>query len=108
MIIVGFIISAFPTFASRIPQVQYLIKEVEEARGRKVVTEKEASFVSSTTPNGRGGDATTAEAVVSGRLVLFRTIEEMQLRNRELLAVVRELSEQKELEEQVCMTVGRR
>ena len=75
---------------------------MEEARGRKVVSEKEASFVSSTTPNGSGGgDAATAEAVVSGRLVLFRTIEEMQLRNRELLAVVRELSEQKELEEQV-------
>ena len=74
-----------------------MIKEVEEARGRKVVSDKEGSFVSSTTPV----DATTAEAVVSGRLVLFRTIEELQLRNRELLAVVRELSEQKELEEQV-------
>ena len=76
---------------------------MEEARGRKVVTEKETSFVSSTTPHGSGGDATTAEAVVSGRLVLFKTIEELQLRNRELLAVVRELSEQKELEEQVSL-----
>ena len=76
------------------------MKEVEQARGRKVVNEHEASFVSSTTANGTG-DATTAEAVVSGRLVLFRTIEELQQRNRELLAVVRELSEQKELEEQV-------
>ena len=85
---------------SHTSKVQFLVKEVEQARGRKVVSENEASFVTSTTPNGTG-DATTAEAVVSGRLVLFRTIEELQMRNRELLAVVRELSEQKELEEQV-------
>ena len=43
--------------------MQYLVKEVEEARGRKVVSEHEGSFVTSTT-NAVGGEATTAEVRV--------------------------------------------
>ncbi|XP_067141450.1 nucleoprotein TPR-like isoform X3 [Centruroides vittatus] len=75
-------------------QVCVLLKEVEEARAgqssSRSLTEEE--IVSST-------DETTADKVISKHLVTFRDIEELQAKNQQLLAVVRELSENQEEKE---------
>ncbi|XP_023233101.1 nucleoprotein TPR-like [Centruroides sculpturatus] len=75
-------------------QVCVLLKEVEEARAghasSRSLTEEE--IVSST-------DETTADKVISKHLVTFRDIEELQTKNQQLLAVVRELSENQEEKE---------
>ena len=41
----------------------------------------------------------TADSVIDSRLVTFRSIQELQIRNQELLRVVRQLSKEKETDE---------
>lgn len=76
-------------------QVCQLIREVEDARGGGVPLSQEE--VSSS--NDDASPPLTASEVISKHLVTFRNIEELQQKNAELLAVVRELSEKQEEEE---------
>ena len=66
-------------------QVTVLLREVESARfgGRPMLDDSETSLNSSI------GDA---DSVISKRLVTFRDVRELQQRNAELLAVIREMS----------------
>ncbi|XP_064604367.1 nucleoprotein TPR-like [Liolophura sinensis] len=71
-------------------QVRFLLKEVEELRGGRVVREDETF-----------SDVTCSSQAVSQRLVNFRNIEELQEQNQKLLVVVRDLGqklEEKEVE----------
>jgi hypothetical protein len=63
-------------------QVSVLLREVESARfgGRPIPEDLEPTL---------SGDA---ESVISKRLVTFRDVRELQQRNAELLAVIREMS----------------
>ncbi|XP_062873069.1 nucleoprotein TPR isoform X2 [Trichomycterus rosablanca] len=65
-------------------QVRVLLVELEEARGTKVVREEVSSAVSSTSE------------VKGARQVAFRSVEELQQQNQNLLVQVRELEEQRE------------
>ncbi len=47
-------------------------------------------------PDQSSGEVVDSDHVISERLVVFRNIQELQLRNQELLRVVRELSQQQE------------
>ncbi|XP_048581842.1 nucleoprotein TPR isoform X2 [Nematostella vectensis] len=69
-------------------QVQVLLKECEEARGGLVSTTEESV-----------AEVSSSSQVISKHLVTFKTIEELQQQNQKLLAVVRELSEEKEKKE---------
>ncbi|KAL5021860.1 hypothetical protein ScPMuIL_001015 [Solemya velum] len=70
-------------------QVTFLVKEVEEIKGGRVLREEVSSpEVSSSSSN-----------IITEKLVNFRDIKDMQSQNQRLLAVVRELSEKKEGEE---------
>ncbi|KAG8185285.1 hypothetical protein JTE90_023894 [Oedothorax gibbosus] len=75
-------------------QVQVLLKEVEEARGGMIKTHRDKSlmFEEEVTSS---NDSTAAE-VISRHLVTFRDIEELQTRNQQLLAAIRDLSQQHE------------
>lgn len=75
-------------------QVCVLLKEVEESRGGHTSSQSinEEELVSSS-------DETTAEKVISKHLVTFRDIEELQSKNQQLLAIVRDLSESQEEKE---------
>jgi hypothetical protein len=64
-------------------QVAFLVREVEAARG--------GGIPSAGSPL-RSLDTSSTEAVLEARLLTFRDIAELQQRNIELLAVVRELS----------------
>eukprot|EP00794_Sanderia_malayensis_P010976 gene10976-12139_t len=76
--------------------VRILIKEVEEARGGLVSSQYETpSIVSSDT-------VSSSSQVISEHLVSFRNIEELQEQNQKLLAVVRDLSEEREKQEKDC------
>ena len=48
-------------------------------------------------------DISSSSHVISEHLVTFRNIEELQHQNQKLLAVVRELSEEKEQRESECV-----
>lgn len=61
-----------------------LLVELEEARGTEVVRDDVSSAVSSTSE------------VKGPRQVAFRSVEELQQQNRNLLAQVRDLEEQRE------------
>lgn len=65
-------------------QVRVLLVELEEARGTKVVREEVNSAVSSTSE------------VQGARQVAFRSVEELQQQNQNLLIQIRELEEQHE------------
>ncbi|XP_035228552.1 nucleoprotein TPR-like [Stegodyphus dumicola] len=78
-------------------QVQVLLKEIEEARGRTILEhrdndkshEEEEEEVTST-------DDITADKVISRHLVTFKDIVEIQRKNQQLLMVIRDLSKQHE------------
>ncbi|XP_076329800.1 nucleoprotein TPR-like isoform X2 [Tachypleus tridentatus] len=77
-------------------QVRVLIKEVEEARGGYVVTTRSNQDEEVTS-----SDQSASSSIITKQLVSFRDIEELQMKNEQLLAVVRELSEkQEEIEKQ--------
>ena len=68
-------------------RLQVLLKECEEARG---------GVASSYSSHDMSHDVSSSSQVISEQLVVFRSIEELQSQNQKLLAVVRELSEQRE------------
>ncbi|XP_030629604.1 nucleoprotein TPR [Chanos chanos] len=68
-------------------QVRVLLVELEEARGNRVVREDVSSAVSS-----------SSEAQ-GARQVAFRSVEELQQQNQNLLTQIRELEEQRETEQ---------
>eukprot|EP01135_Chromosphaera_perkinsii_P004953 Nk52_evm20s305 gene=Nk52_evmTU20s305 len=76
-------------------QVQAMLKENTELKLGHVLPEK-----GPTADVRGGGDELTSSDVISERLVTFRNIVELQNKNRELLGVVRELGERREVEEQ--------
>ena len=71
-----------------------LLKELEQARGRVVMADDDEDLCSSEVTS-------STQQVISQNLVSFRSIEELQEQNRRLLAVVRDLSEQKDEDERV-------
>ncbi|XP_064484917.1 nucleoprotein TPR-like isoform X2 [Ornithodoros turicata] len=75
-------------------QVRHLLREVEDARQRYAPRPAPVEDVSSS------DDAPLrASDLITQRLVSFRDIDELQQRNMDLLAVVRDLSEKQEEEE---------
>uniref|UniRef100_A0A673GX79 Nucleoprotein TPR n=1 Tax=Sinocyclocheilus rhinocerous TaxID=307959 RepID=A0A673GX79_9TELE len=68
-------------------QVCVLLVEVEEARGNQVVREDVSSAVSS------------SSEVQGSRQVAFRSVQELQQQNQNMLAQIRDLEEQTELEQ---------
>ena len=72
-------------------QVATLVREVEASRGG-------ASNFSAPDRN-QSLDVSNVDSVIEGRLLAFRDVSELQERNIELLAVVRELSSQHEAQE---------
>ncbi|XP_078317960.1 uncharacterized protein LOC111118796 isoform X2 [Crassostrea virginica] len=75
-------------------QVQYLVKEIEEVKSGRIVREDDISCWNIS--------STTSAEVISGHLVTFRDIQDLQRRNQELLEVVRELGERKDEEESLA------
>lgn len=75
-------------------QVCYLIKAVEEARGN-VVSDLDGSQIS------YDGDSSTAQHVISRKLVTFGSIQDLQENNQKLLSLVRQLSAKQEASESV-------
>ncbi|XP_067679171.1 nucleoprotein TPR-like isoform X3 [Haliotis asinina] len=73
-------------------QVRYLVKEVEELKGGRVVRDEEVS----------SGEVSSSSSLISEKLVTFRSIEELQDQNQRLLGVVRELSDKREEEEKLA------
>ena len=63
-------------------QIQTLLQEIEESNGN--------------VPRVTESNLMDSERIISDRLVVFKNIEELQIRNQELLRVVRVLSEEKE------------
>ncbi|XP_077490306.1 nuclear basket protein megator isoform X2 [Amblyomma americanum] len=78
-------------------QVCQLTQEVEDARAGNALPSSQVEEITSTDDG--SSPPLTASEVISKHLVTFRNIEELQQRNVELLAVVRELSEKQEDEE---------
>ncbi|KAJ9578534.1 hypothetical protein L9F63_005263 [Diploptera punctata] len=70
-------------------QVCFLLKEVEEARAGFVTQQNDDSENSCL-------NVTSSSQIISQRLVTFSSIEQLQEKNQQLLAVVRELSKKKE------------
>ncbi|XP_048761418.2 nucleoprotein TPR-like isoform X2 [Ostrea edulis] len=75
-------------------QVQYLVKEIEEVKSGRIVREEDISYGNIS--------STTSADVISGHLVTFRDIQDLQHQNQMLLQVVRDLSEKKEEEESLA------
>ncbi|XP_061166094.1 nucleoprotein TPR-like [Saccostrea echinata] len=75
-------------------QVQFLVKEIEEVKGRRIIQEDDISCVDIS--------STTSSEVISGHLVTFRNIEDLQRQNQRLLGVVRDLSEKRDEEESLA------
>ncbi|ODN06320.1 Nucleoprotein TPR [Orchesella cincta] len=74
-------------------QVRSLLKETEVQRGNySAVASRSVTSGVAEVPD----IETSAQQVVSDRLVTFRNIEELQMQNQRLLAVVRELTESQE------------
>lgn len=74
----------YPQFCWLMIQVRVLLVEVEEARGNQVVREDVSSAVSS------------SSVVQGSRQVAFRSIQELQQQNQNLLVKIRDLEEQRE------------
>lgn len=67
-----------------------LLREVESARfGGRPMPDDSSHEMSSLNNSSFSGDA---DSVISKRLVTFRDVRELQQRNAELLAVIREMS----------------
>lgn len=79
-------------FFSCLVQVRVLLVELEEARGNQVVREDVNSAVSS------------SSEVQGSRQVAFRSVQELQQQNQNLLAQVRDLEEQREREQTQAKT----
>ncbi|KAL4235843.1 hypothetical protein ACF0H5_004232 [Mactra antiquata] len=73
-------------------QVKYLVKEIEELRGGRVVREGVSS-----------PEISSSSRIISDRLVTFRNIDELQEQNQKLLSVIRELSDKHEQEETLAI-----
>ena len=73
--------------------IKVLLKECEEARGGVASTTHDTSHDLSS------DNISSSSHVISAHLVEFRNIEELQEQNQKLLAVVRELSEERERQE---------
>ncbi|XP_052403719.1 nucleoprotein TPR [Carassius gibelio] len=73
-------------------QVSVLLVEVEEARGNQVVREDVSSAVSS------------SSEVQGSRQVAFRSVQELQQQNQNLLAQIRDLEEQRERDQNQAKT----
>ncbi|XP_043117020.1 LOW QUALITY PROTEIN: nucleoprotein TPR [Puntigrus tetrazona] len=73
-------------------QVRVLLVEVEEARGNQVVREDVSSAVSS------------SSEVQGSRQVAFRSVQELQQQNQNLLAQIRDLEEQRERDQNQAKT----
>ncbi|ROL44753.1 Nucleoprotein TPR [Anabarilius grahami] len=73
-------------------QVSVLLVEVEEARGNQVVHEDLSSAVSS------------SSEVQGSRQVAFRSVQELQQQNQNLLAQIRDLEEQRERDQNQAKT----
>ena len=75
-------------------QVATLVREVEASRGGRRSSLRDTSFSSQQALN-----TSNVDSVIEGRLLTFRDVAELQERNIELVAVVRELSAQHEAQE---------
>uniref|UniRef100_A0A8C1ZSY5 Nucleoprotein TPR n=1 Tax=Cyprinus carpio TaxID=7962 RepID=A0A8C1ZSY5_CYPCA len=73
-------------------QVRVLLLEVEEARGNQVVREDVSSAVSS------------SSEVQGSRQVAFRSVQELQQQNQNMLAQIRDLEEQRERDQNQAKT----
>uniref|UniRef100_A0A671N831 Nucleoprotein TPR n=1 Tax=Sinocyclocheilus anshuiensis TaxID=1608454 RepID=A0A671N831_9TELE len=73
-------------------QVHVLLVEVEEARGNQVVREDVSSAVSS------------SSEVQGSRQVAFRSVQELQQQNQNILAQIRDLEEQRERDQNQAKT----
>ncbi len=73
-------------------QVRVLLVEVEEARGNQVVRDDVNSAVSS------------SSEVQGSRQVAFRSVQELQQQNQNMLAQIRDLEEQREKEQSQAKT----
>ncbi|KAL3869712.1 hypothetical protein ACJMK2_042363 [Sinanodonta woodiana] len=73
-------------------QVKYLVKEVEELRGGRIVKDEAAAV-----------EVTSSSEIISGKLVTFGNIDELQEQNQRLLAALRELSEKQEEDEKMAL-----
>ncbi len=73
-------------------QVRVLLVEVEEARGNQVVRDDVNSAVSS------------SSEVQGSRQVAFRSVQELQQQNQNMLAQIRDLEEQREKEQNQAKT----
>lgn len=76
-------------------QVCHLLRDLEELRTGRRMPDDDPSRVSSRNEAEDG----TADSVISRHLVTFRDVEELQERNRMLLAALREVSEKQDAEE---------
>ena len=76
-------------------QVTTLVREVEASRGGRRSSLRDSSFSSSQ----QALNTSNVDSVIEGRLLTFRDVAELQERNIELVAVVRELSAQHEAQE---------
>nr|XP_018671495.1 nucleoprotein TPR isoform X2 [Ciona intestinalis] len=80
-------------------QVRYLLKEVEELRGRRVnmspqkIGDKSLLVVNE---DGSCNDVSSSSELISQTLVTFKDIGELQEQNKKLLKVIRELSDKQE------------
>lgn len=72
-----------------------LLKELEQARGRMVTSGEEDDVSCSEVTS-------SSQLVITQNLVSFRSIEELQEQNQRLLAVVRDLSEQRDEDDKVA------
>ncbi|KAK3089218.1 hypothetical protein FSP39_001828 [Pinctada imbricata] len=70
-------------------QVQYLVKEIEEVRGGRVINKREIS----------SSDVTSSSHVITEDLVTFGSIEELHEQNKALLQTIRQLNEKKKEDE---------
>ncbi|XP_042908320.1 nucleoprotein TPR isoform X2 [Parasteatoda tepidariorum] len=83
-------------------QVQRLLKEVEEARGGSIKDRRDSFNDEDDNGEVTSSDDITGDKVISRHLVTFRDIEQLQIKNQQLLAAIRDLSQQhEELEKKV-------
>ncbi|KAK3607529.1 hypothetical protein CHS0354_025782 [Potamilus streckersoni] len=73
-------------------QVKYLVREIEELQGGRRV-KGEAAVI----------EVTSSSEVISGKLVTFGNLDELQEQNQKLLSALRELSEKQEEDERTAI-----
>ncbi|XP_076826179.1 nucleoprotein TPR-like isoform X2 [Clavelina lepadiformis] len=84
-------------------QVCFLLKEIEETRGRQIIMSPQKHGDSSllvVNEDGSCNDVSSTSELISQTLVTFKDIAELQEQNQKLLGVIRELSEDRENAEQ--------